>query len=225
MIYLTIYTRVDLAFRVGQLARFMSNPSESHFKALDDIWSYLNRTKSYCLSISGQSISYSNKDNPRIIGYTDADWGGDLATRKSTSGYINLITDGRYKFPISWGSKLQKTVALSSCEAEYMAYKESFKETLFINSLLGELPLYARELLSTTNTIYTDSQSAIALAKDPMYHARTKHVSIRYFFIKEKVKNKEVELVYCPTDKLLADGLTKNCSNNQMERVHPWPRL
>ena len=90
-----------------------------------------------------------------------------------------------------------------------MAYKESFKETLFINSLLGELPLYARELLSTTNTIYTDSQSAIALAKDPMYHARTKHVSIRYFFIKEKVKNKEVELVYCPTDKLLADGLTK----------------
>ena len=218
LIYLTIYTRVDLAFRVGQLARFMSNPSSDHFKALDDVWAYLNITKSYAIGFS-MFKKQSATEDLNIIGYTDADWGGDIATRKSTSGYVNLLSSklnkdykGSITFPISWNSKLQKTVALSSCEAEYMAYKESFKETIYINSLLSELPRNVQDLFSKTNTVYTDSQSAIQLAKDPMFHSRTKHVSIRYYFIKEKVTSKEIELVYCPTDKLLADGLTKTIS-------------
>ena len=218
LIYLTIYTRVDLAFRVGQLARFMSNPSSDHFQALNDVWAYLNTTKSYAIGFS-MFNKQSTLNDLNIIGYTDADWGGDIATRKSTSGYINLLSSklnkdykGSITFPISWNSKLQKTVALSSCEAEYMAYKESFKETIYINSLLSELPRNIQDLFSKTNIVYTDSQSAIQLAKDPMFHSRTKHVSIRYYFIKEKVISKEIDLIYCPTDKLLADGLTKTIS-------------
>jgi histone deacetylase 1/2 len=209
LIYLTIYTRPDLSFRVGQLARFMSNPSKNHFKALDHIWSYVNKTKTHELSLSIQSTSISTPNTARIIGYTDADYGGDLISRKSTTGYINLISIKDSTMPISWSSKLQKTVALSSCEAEYMAYKEAFKEAIYINSLLSEFPTYIRKLFSNTRTIYTDSQSAIALTKNPLYHARTKHVAISYHFIKEKIASKELELVYCPTEILLADGFTK----------------
>ena len=189
----------------------MSNPSLDHFKALDDIWCYLNNTKSYAIGFKLQSYPVLD-----VIGYTDSDWGGDLATRKSTSGYINLLSTklnkdykGDISYPISWNSKLQKTVALSSCESEYMAYKESIKETVYINSLLGEFPQYIKDLFSSTRDIYTDSQSAMQLAKNPVYHSRTKHVSIRYNFVKEKVNNKDISLIYCPTEKLLADGLTK----------------
>lgn len=194
----------------------MSNPSLEHYKALDNIWAYLNKTKDYSLSLQSATDSLS------IIGYTDADWGGDLATRKSTSGYINLISStlnkdfkGLTTFLISWNSKLQKTVALSSCEAEYMAFKESIKETLFINNLLSELPPSYKGVFLKTRDIYTDSKSAIALAKDPVYYSRTKHVDIRYNFVKEKVNNNEVNLIYCPTERLLADGLTKAISTNK----------
>ena len=135
----------------------MSNPSKTYFKALDNIWSYVNKTKTYELSLSTQSTSISTPSIARIIGYTDADYGGDLVSRKSTTGYINLITIKDSTMPISWSSKLQKTGALSSCEAEYMAYKEAFKEAIYINSLLSEFPSYIRNLFSNTRTIFTDS--------------------------------------------------------------------
>ena len=106
-------------------------------------------------------------------------------------------------------SKLQKTVALSSCKAEYIAYKEAFKEAIYINSLLSEFPSYIRNLFSNTSTIFTDSQSAIALVKDLLFHMRTKYVAISYYFIKEKIASKELELVYYPTNILLADSFTK----------------
>ena len=207
LIYITTFTRPDLAFPINYLARFMSNPSIDHFKALNIIWAYLLNTKDYGLEYKFQSTPLN------LIGYSDADWGGDPISRKSTSGLVYLIGNEENYIAINWLSKLQKTVALSSCEAEYMALKEAIKENLFINNLINELPSYIGNLFNNKKDIYTDSQSAIELAKNPIYHAKTKHVDIRYHFIREKVENGDIILKYHPTYSLLADGLTKPISN------------
>lgn len=215
LIYLTTFTRPDLAFPINYLARFMSNPSSEHFKALDVVWSYLVKTKDLGIIISGQSCSNTPLNSSNLIGYVDADWGGDLVTRRSTTGYVYLVN----KVPISWFSKLQKTPAISSCEAEYMAYKEAIKENLFINNFLNELPNYVSKLFKNRKTLFTDSLSAIELSKNPLYHARSKHIDITYHFSRDKVLNKEIYLEYIPTEEMLADGLTKGLSNPKFQKL------
>ena len=187
----------------------MANPSKDHLKALDIIWAYLLNTKDYGLEYNFQSTPLN------LVGYSDADCGGDSISRRSTTGIIFLLGTNKDKpIALNWLSKLQKTVALSSCEAEYMALKEAVKENLYLNNLIKELPYYIRDLFDKEiKTIYTDSQSAIELAKNPLYHARTKHVDIRYHFVREKVLSNEIILKYHPTQSLLADGLTKPISN------------
>ena len=177
LIYLTILTRPDLVYAVNLCARFMQNPNQDHFKYLDRIWQYLNYTKAY-------SLVYQSKPNQnnslKLEGYCDSDWGGDY-TRKSTTGYLFLLD----KNIVSWNSRLQKTIALSSCEAEYMALKEAVKENLYINSLIKQIPLLNKHINKDTKAIYTDSQSAITLAKNPTFHQKTKHIDIQYHFVRD----------------------------------------
>jgi ribonuclease HI len=179
----------------------MSNPSIEHFNALNKIWRYLAKTAKY-------SLIYQSDQKPLLKGYCDADWGGDYDTRKSTTGYIFLFGNTA----ISWSSKLQKTVALSSCEAEYMALKEAIKEEEALQTLFNQIKplkeLYSRE-------IYTDSRSAIELAKNPIYHARSKHIDIQYHYVREANKKGLVYLNYISTEKQLADGLTKPLDNSK----------
>lgn len=155
----------------------MQNPNQDHFKYLDRIWQYLNYTKAY-------SLVYQSKPNQnnslKLEGYCDSDWGGDY-TRKSTTGYLFLLD----KNIVSWNSRLQKTIALSSCEAEYMALKEAVKENLYINSLIKQIPLLNKHINKDTKAIYTDSQSAITLAKNPTFHQKTKHIDIQYHFVRD----------------------------------------
>jgi hypothetical protein len=193
--YLMTKTRPDLAYSIGLLSRFMANPSLLHRKALDHLWKYLGYTWNLGL------LFHSSPNS--LIGYTDADWGGDIGTRKSTIGYTFLFRGAA----IAWNSRLQKTVALSSCEAEYMALKEAIKEQLYIKALLTEIPYFS--VITDYSTLYTDSNSAIELAKNPLYHHRTKHIDIQYHFIREKIKDKLTNLIFIPTEKQLADGLTK----------------
>jgi len=201
--YLTTKTGPDLAFPIGCLARYMTNPGPAHFKLLNKVWKYLANT----LNLGLWSHSNSNS----IDCYVDADWGGDIGTRRSTTGYIFL-----YKgTPISWNSKLQRTIALSSCEAEYMAIKEAIKEQQYINAILSELkPILAGTAIECLN-IYTDSNSAIELAKNPIYHARTKHIDIQYHYIRECIQKGVSKLIWVPTQGQLADGLTKAISNDK----------
>ena len=147
------------------------------------------------------------KDPNTVIGHCDADWGGDLDNRRSTTGLIFQFRGGA----ISWASKLQKTVALSSCEAEYMALKEAVKEQIWIRQLLGELTSKLPGQIQRFNVqdIFIDSASAIQLAKNPGTHARTKHIDIQYHFTRENVKNGLTRLFYAPIKTHLADGLTK----------------
>lgn len=126
LMYLMVATRPDLAYSVSQAARFMSSPSSEHFQALDRIWKYLVYTKN-------SKLVFSSTSAPVLTGYCDSDWGGDFSTRKSTTGYLFCLGDTA----ISWSSKLQSTIALSSCEAEYMALKEAVKELLWLQYVLG----------------------------------------------------------------------------------------
>ena len=217
LIYATIFTRPDLAYAVNSLARYMSNPSIDHFKALDYCWGYIKHTRNFGLQYA---LNHSDLDPSQLkldlIGSTDADWGGDYTSRKSTTGYVFLLSNSKESSAISWLSKLQKTVALSSAEAEFMAYKEAVKESLYLNSFIKEIQCIAN-LFSKTNVIKTDSQSAIELTKNPNYHARTKHVDIRYYFVREKVENQQVVFDYESTTILLADNLTKPTSIQKLQ--------
>jgi hypothetical protein len=117
---------------------------------------------------------------------------------------------------ISWLSKLQKVVAISSAEAEYIALKEATKESLYLQNFINELFSYNSlkeyNVFSKVNTIKTDSLSAIELAKNPIYHARTKHVDITYHFVRENLLSNNIDLVYENTSTILADNLTKATS-------------
>ncbi|XPS72906.1 hypothetical protein M3J07_005050 [Ascochyta lentis] len=216
LIYLTIFTRPDLVYSINYLARYMSNPSLEHLKYLDYIFSYLIKTKDLGLDLtleSNQSTIDLNKIYPTIdnnlsiensidlVGVSDADWGGDIDSRKSTIGNIFLLRNIKDNFncnrsvAISWISKLQKTVALSSAEAEYMSLKEATKESLYLQNVIKELfnntsSLKDYSIFNKLNTIKTDSLSAIELAKNPIYHARTKHVDITYHFVRENLLSK-----------------------------------
>jgi len=175
----------------------MSNPSDEHFQALDRIWKYLVHTKD-------SKLVFRSEKSPVLTGFYDSDWGGDYPTRKSTTGYLFRLGNTA----ISWSSKLQSTVALSSCEAEYMALKEAVKELLWLQYMLKQLD--KRDF--SGKMLYTDSQSAIALAKNPKHHARTKHVDIQYHFVRESYQNGLVVLKYINTTDQLADSLTKAIS-------------
>lgn len=222
LIYATIFTRPDLAYAVNSLARYMSNPSVDHFKALDHCWGYVKNTKDLALKYAlNPTSTYHSALDPKslklnLVGSTDADWGGDYTSRKSTTGYIFLLNHNKHNSAISWLSKLQRTVALSSAEAEFMAYKEATKECLYLNSFIKEIQ-DTFDLFNKTNQINTDSQSAIELTKNPNYHARTKHVDIRYYFVRERVENQEVVFNYESSTTLLADNLTKATSSQKLK--------
>jgi phosphotransacetylase len=115
---------------------------------------------------------------------------------------------------ISWNSMLQKTTALSSCEAEYMALKESAKESIYLNNMIKE---FARLIkLDIENMVlFTDSESAMKLGENAEFHKRSKHIDIQYHFIRECIEEKRIILAYIPTKRQLADGFTKGVDNNK----------
>ena len=146
-----------------------------------------------------------------MFGYTDADWGGDQVDRRSTTGFAFLFGGGA----VSWSSKKQRTVALSSTEAEYMAATQATKEAIWFRRLLKEIGYFTSNI---PTTIFADNQGCIALAKNLAYHARTKHIDVQHHFIREKVEDGEIELIYCSTKEMVADILTKSISRDKLQK-------
>ena len=195
LMYLMIGTRPDIAAAVSIISQFASNPTTLHHQAAKRILRYLKGTINL-------KLNYGDKDTkPMLIGYSDANWGNDINTRRSTTGYIFYLSGGA----ISWSSKRQATVALSSTEAEYMALSQTTREAIWLRTLLAELN-YPQE---GATTLFEDNQSAIALAKNPVHHARSKHIDIQHHYIREKIESKEIDINYMPTDAMIADALTK----------------
>jgi len=216
LMFLTIGTRPDISAAVGIVSQFAENPSQAHFSAAKRILRYLRGTREYKLHLGhdpkglvDDNPAPDNRNQLNLIGFSDASWGNDLHTRKSTTGYVFYLSGGL----ISWSSKRQSTVALSSTEAEYMALTHTTKEAVWLRTLT-ELGFE-----QVTTTLYEDNQSSIALAKNPVHHARTKHIDIQYHFIREKINSSDVELVYLPTEDMVADALTKPLPRPKFERL------
>ena len=185
-------TRPDIAFAVSTMAQFASNPGPAHWDAVKRIFRYLAGTRNLWLSYG---------ETQRVLeGYADAD-GSMNDDRRAISGYAFLIDGGA----VSWSSKRQEIVSLSTTESEYVAATHGMKEALWLRSLLSEVV----GPMAKATTLFSDNQAAIALTRDHQYHARTKHIDVRYHFIRWVIEQGSLRLVYCPTDDMVADTLTK----------------
>ena len=136
--------------------------------------------------------------------YTDADWAGDKETRKSISGYVALLNGTAFY----WSSKCQTSVAQSSCEAEYVAASEVVKDAVWIGCFLEELHRTRIYLI----LLCSNNHGAIALAKTPENHQQTKHIDVRYHYIREKEEDRTIAIKYLPNEQMAADGFTKSLS-------------
>lgn len=203
LMYAMLGTRPDLAYAVSVVSRYSSNPNDKHQKAVKRIFRYLNGTVDLTLTYRGDLMP--------LNGYTDADWAGDRDTRRSTSGFTFNIGSGA----LSWQSKRQPTVALSSCEAEYMGQTQATKEAVWLKALLKQLDEAYEAPVATI--IHCDNQGAMALAKNPEFHARSKHIGIQHHFVREKISNGDIELKFVPTEQQIADGLTKALPKDRFE--------
>ena len=197
LIYLS-HTRPDIAYAVGIVSKFMHRPQVEHMVAVLRILRYLKGT-------SNKGVFYAKNDNLDLIGYTDADWAGDRDDRKSTSGYFTLVGGNL----VTWRSKKQKVVALSSAEAEFRGIAKGITEILWIRKLLGELGFVQGQ----ASPLYCDNKAAISISENPVQHDRTKHVEIDRHFIKEKLESKVISLPFVRSAGQLADILTKAVSS------------
>jgi hypothetical protein len=147
----------------------------------------------------------------RFLTYCDADHGGDVERRKSTTGYMVKVGSG----VVAWSSKLQPVVALSTTEAEYVAAVAAGKEICWMQQLLKELGFTS----PAPSTLYIDNQSAISVAKNPEHHGRMKHLDLSYFWLRDKVVEKRIQVVHLRTEDMPADLLTKALSKPQVAKL------
>ena len=203
LLYLCTKTRPDITFSVCNVAKFCSKPTFTHWSAVKRIFRYLKGTIDYGLLYSKQDLN--------CIGYSDADWAGDKSDRKSTSGYCFKLSSSI----ISWRSSKQTCVALSTAEAEYVALATTVQEAVWIQELLKDLKLNS----SGPMTINEDNQSAICIAKNSGNHAKTKHISIKYHFIRDLIQKSIIKLKYCPTNEMIADLFTKSLSREKFLKL------
>lgn len=194
LLYLSTKTRPDIAYGVNFCSRYVEQPTQERIRDVKHILKYLNGNKHL-------GIKYKSNDKTNLLqAYCDADYAGDPETRKSTTGYIIYFAEGA----ISWGSRKQPVIALSSTEAEYIAAAECCKELLYLKSLLEELSTEAIEI-----ELNVDNQSAIALMKNGVVNRRSKHIDVKFHFVHELGRDGIVKLKYCPTNDQLADIFTK----------------
>ena len=194
LLYAAIATRPDISQIVGVLSKFNSCSNESHLSAVKRVFRYLKGTMS-------MGIRYCKSSKWDLVGFSDADWAGNLDDRRSTSGNLFLLSNA----PVSWQSKKQSNVTLSTTEAEYVALSSATQELVWLHRLLSDIG----EVFQDPTVLYEDNQGAISVANNPIIHARTKHIDIRYHFVREKVEDGTIQLKYCPTDEMIADILTK----------------
>ena len=203
--YITCGTRPDLASALASVNQFSSNPGADHWKALKHIFRYIKGTINYGLTYYG-----SEQKGIKLTGYVDADWGRNF-NRKSQSGYLFFIQNSL----VSWASKRQTVVALSTTEAEYVAAACGAQEAIWLRLLLKSIGFTQEE----PTTLYEDNNGCIAISKDARYHSKTKHIDIKYHFIRDAVVKRNVELKYCTSKDMRADILTKPLPKSSFEHL------
>jgi len=192
LMYASMGTRPDITFATSTVAQYLENPGWEHWEAVKRIFRYLKGTKDLKLVFGGETSD--------LVGFVDAD-GASQDHRRAISGYVFMVDGGA----VSWSSKKQELVTLSTTEAEYVVATHVAKEAVWLRRLIGEL----FSTVAEPTTLFGDNQSAIALAHGGQYHACTKHIDIRYHFIRYIIEAGSIKLIYCPTDDQTADTLTK----------------
>ncbi|CDO69616.1 hypothetical protein BN946_scf184851.g4 [Trametes cinnabarina] len=205
LMYAVMGTRPDIAFAVTTLSQFMQNPGRTHWEAIKHVIRYLVGTRELWLI-------YRTSDDG-IQGFSDTDWGSSTEHCHSISGYVFTLDGG----VISWSSKKQNVVALSSTEAEYIALTHASKEALWLRYLLSDIihPDISRYPL----TLFSDNRSAITLAKDNAFHPRMKHIDIRFHFIREAVDDEKIVLQHRCTGDMPADLFTKALPRSRIDHL------
>lgn len=206
LIYLTTCTRPDLCFVVSKLSQHLADPTDEHWVTVKHVLRYLkgNADKKLCFRKSTEGLG--------LQAYSDADWASDTKDRQSTTGYcISMNKDSSL---VSWKTKKQPTVALSTCEAEYMALALTIQECIYLEQLLKGIDTHA--YLKTV--VYVDNQGTISLVRNPVNRQRCKHVDIKYHYIRSTIKEGNMTLAYCPKSDMVADVMTKPVSRLKLRR-------
>lgn len=213
IMYAAQISRPDICFAVCALSRFNTDYGEAHWKAVKRVLRYLKGTIDW-------KLTFHSNPKSEMFGYCDADWAGCPDTRRSTTGYVFEIQGGA----ISWSSRRQPTVALSSTEAEFMSMTSAMQEALWLKRFEMEIFRTAPK----TMTLYCDNQGALHLAKNQNYHARTKHIDVRKYFIQDhmltdglQTDDAKIQLEYKPTNEMIADIMTKPVNGIKLEKFVP----
>lgn len=204
LLYLSTNTRPDIAIATSILARRVSDPRLCDWNEVKRVFRYLKATMSLKLKLGNDDNDGSFKC------YVDADWAGDHNDRKSNTGYC-FIFNGAL---IAWASRKQTSVALSSTEAEFVAFAEALRELIWIQRVLNDFD----EELEEPIKVFEDNQGCIKLLNDRTCHQRVKHIDIKYKFVHDYISSKQIVAVYCPTDNMIADMLTKPLDGQKLSR-------
>lgn len=204
LLYLSVNSRPDISVATSILARRVSDPTKLEWRELKRLLRYLKGTANY-------EIKFNIEDDEKILyGFSDADFGEDCTTRKSNSGYLFKYNNAL----INWRCKKQECVALSTKEAEFIALCETSKEAIFLKGLISDFGKEIKEII-----IYEDNQSCLKSLNEEKVTDATKHVDIKYNFVKNLHKNEEVKYIYCASEDMLADFLTKPLNGVRMKKL------
>lgn len=212
LMYLVTNTRPDLAYSVGQLSRYVECPSAEHVGALKKVLRYLAGTKSL-------GIRYKSPKSQKLIvgmhltGFSDSDWAADPDSRQSLTGYVFTMCGGA----ISWASRKQTCVAQSSSEAEYVALGEAAMEGKSFFNTLSQV--FAMDVGENMIDLHVDNQSSIMLATQPTYGRKTRHIELKWHYVRDLVQKKEIVLVKVPTEDNPADLLTKPLTRKRIDKL------
>ena len=218
--YISMTTRPDITHAVSQLSRHLNNFDESHWKAAKKVLRYLKGTKDMGINYSKSGTAlpetycqyrYNGPKSDEVVGreitcFADADFGGSKLDRRSNSGNVNMYAGG----PISWFSKVQPTVALSTLEAEYMSMSRAAQEIIWLRLLLKEMNI---DNCAQPTTLIGDNQGCLSTVINDKITQNVKHIDIRHHFLRERVRSGELSVAHCSSNEMLADILTKPLNN------------
>jgi len=196
VMYLATWTRPDILYAISALSRFLSNPQQAHYEIGMKLLHYIANTQQYGLTFNGYASNGST-----LVAYTDSDWAGDVDTRNSTTGNWFTLAGTT----VSAKSKLQPTIATSSMAAEWTAAYQATTETIWLRQLLEEL----NEKQEGPTTVFSDNNGVIAISKNNESHQRSKHLDVKYRYVRERSIANDIKMVYLSTDKMTADLFTK----------------
>ena len=216
-----VYTRPDIAFALGKLSQFMSNPAVRHGHGVKTLLRYLRSNADMPIVYRG-----GDKDTVRLVGYSDADYAADTRDRKSTMGQVFMLGSG----PISWASRKQRSVSTSTTEAEYMALSECSRQAIWLAALFTELgypeiigPCNKMGVNAIDNSeaileLKGDNNGVIALVKNRQVSERSKHIDIVYYYIRDLQKLEKINVSYVSTNDMKVDDLTKSLTKQKFQR-------